>query len=159
MRRSRRCGSGCSGCDQPLGLSWSGLPAPGEGRGSRPSIDPRAPALVARWILGTSPRMTTRSQAPQGRSSIVDGGWIACGVETLALEALPVAQMLLGQIRHGERLDGTMAPARRGQDRRRRLAGAGEMAGEPHRVPRQLARQHGKDLPIPAVAIEIALAV
>src|SRR5436190_21681982 len=31
-------------------LSWSGL--------SRPSISPLAPALGARWILGTSPRMT-----------------------------------------------------------------------------------------------------
>src|SRR5436189_5267869 len=97
MRRSRRCGSGCSGCDQPLGLSWSGLPAPGEGRGSRPSIDPRAPALVARWILGTSPRMTTRSQAPQGSSSLVDGDGVADGVER-------------GGFRPGAVVDGADAP-------------------------------------------------
>ena len=31
-------------------MSWSGL--------SRPSIYQQAQALVARWILGTSPRMT-----------------------------------------------------------------------------------------------------
>ena len=31
------------------------------------------------------------------------------------------------------------------QDRRRGLPGAGEIAGEPHRVARQLARQHGED--------------
>ena len=70
MRRCPNRGLACFGCDKPPGLSWSGL--------SRPSICLRAPAPVARWILGTSPRMTngeTRrvgGAGPVGRAQRAD---------------------------------------------------------------------------------------
>ena len=81
------------------------------------------------------------------------------GIERLALEALPVAQVLLGQIGHCDGRYGGVALGSRRQDRHRGLPRAGEIAGEPHRVLRQLTRQHGENLAVRAVAIEIALAV
>src|SRR5688572_30998163 len=48
-------------------LSWSGLPALGACRGSRPSSLPRALELVDSWILGTSPRLTEECTSAEGR--------------------------------------------------------------------------------------------
>jgi len=84
---------------------------------------------------------------------------LAFGKKGLALEPLPIAQMLLGQ--GGERLGhDTVVPALAcAQDRRGRLLGARQMARHPYRIAGQFARQEAEDLNVAAIAIEVALAI
>ena len=96
---------------------------------------------------------STKLSPPGGRSSAGPNhervrADLALGIEGLALHALPLAQVLLGEVGDGERLDRRVPAVGRRQDGGGRLPGAREIAGHPHRVARQLARQHAEDLRI-----------
>ncbi len=105
-------------------------------------------------------------EALPARRALVRGGEPECvradpslRVEGFALEPLPFAQMLLGELRHLDRLDCAVAAAEGCHDRRCGLARAGEVARVPHRVGGQLACQRVEDFRCRAIAIEIALAI
>src|SRR5262245_12072921 len=95
-----------------------------------------------------------RGGKPQGM-----GPDLARGIEGLALLPLPFAQMLLGQGRHLDRRDAGEAVGSRSQDRRGGLFGAQQVAGQPDRLARQLARKNAEDLRIAAVTGQVALAI
>ena len=80
-------------------------------------------------------------------------------VERLALEPLPFAQVLLGELGNRDELSSAVLCLVGRQDRGGRLARAREVAGEPDRIGRQLVRQCGEDVARRAVAVEIALAI
>jgi osmoprotectant transport system ATP-binding protein len=82
-------------------------------------------------------------EALAARRTLVGGGepegvgaHLALGVECLAVQALPFAQVLFGQGADLDRFDALKTLRRRGQDRRGRLLGAQQVAGEPHRIAR-----------------------
>src|SRR4029453_11958881 len=95
-----------------------------------------------------------RGRKPQGM-----GPALARGIEGLALLPLPFAQMLFGQSRHLERLDAGKAVGCRGKDRGGGLFGAQQIAGQPDRLARYLARKNAKYLRIAAVTAQVALTI
>ena len=84
---------------------------------------------------------------------------LALGIEGLALEALPLAQVLLGELGNGNGPDAGVAAIDGRHDGRRGLPGARKVAGQPDRVVRKLARQDVEDVRRRAIAVEIALAI
>ena len=102
-------------------------------------------------------RRQMRRRMPEPRRSAA-----AQPIDLLVGHSLPIAEMLLGEIgQQGDTGSGDRRGSREpgGDDRRRGLVRAAQMARDPHRALRQLSGKPGKNRGIAAVAGQVALAV
>src|SRR4029453_9049179 len=122
--------------------------------GGTPSASARAARMVPPCVTAimSRPRYSAVARSIAGTTRATRSAKLS---PPPALLPLPFAQMLFGQSRHLERLDAGKAVGCRGKDRGGGLFGAQQIAGQPDRLGRYLARKNAKYLRIAAVTAQV----